>query len=157
MAERFIDNGNGTILDNKYKLMWAREDSYQMRGKWCNWKGANKYIAWLNEQKFAGYDDWRLPTSQECRNLYDHDSKNSDFNGDIVHLDFVFPEGGGFTYWCSEENGINAMAYNFYSDRGYLTRKTTKDEAFMCTRAVRTAGRAKAANRVSITGRTRRD
>lgn len=157
MAQRFVDNENGTISDSKYKLMWTKEDSYQMRGRWCNWKGANKFVAWLNEQKFGGFEDWRLPKNQECRNLYDHDSKNMDFNDDIVHLDFVFPEGCGFTYWCQEENGINAMAYNFYSDRGYLIRKTAKDESNMSARAVRSTGKAKVANRVSTSGRSRRE
>ncbi|MFQ5483529.1 MAG: DUF1566 domain-containing protein [Nitrospinaceae bacterium] len=157
MAERFTENGDNTVTDTKFKLMWTREDSYLMRGKWCNWMGANKFIAWLNEQKFAGHDDWRLPKSQECRNLYDHDSKNMDFNGDIVHIDYVFPEGCGFTYWCKEENGINAMAYNFYSDRGYQIRKTAKDDSFMSARAVRSVGVAKVANRVSGTGRSRRE
>ena len=53
--ERFKDNENGTISDTRYNLMWTKEDSYQMRNKWCAWKGAHNYIAWLNEQKFAGH------------------------------------------------------------------------------------------------------
>ncbi len=156
--ERFKDKEDGTILDSRYNLMWTKEDSYQMRNKWCSWKGANNYITWLNEQKYAGYEDWRLPKSQECRNLYDHESKNSDFNGDIVHIDFKFPEGCGSNYWCKEESGINAMAYNFYSDRAYQVRKKAKDDDNMCCRAVRTAGpTVKKSGRVSNTGRTRRE
>ena len=156
--ERFKDNEDGTISDTRYNLMWTKEDSYQMRKKWCAWKGANNFTAWLNEQKFAGHEDWRLPKSQECRNLYDHDSKNSDFNGDIVHLDFKFPEGCGSNYWCQEESGINAMAYNFYSDRAYQVRKKAKDDDNMCCRAVRTAGPAvKRSGRLSSTGRTRKE
>ena len=53
---------------------------------------------------------------------------NTDFDGDIVHLDYKFPEGCGSTYWCEEEQGINAMVYNFYSDRAYQVRKKAKDE-----------------------------
>jgi len=88
--DRFKDNENGTLTDTKYNLTWTKEDSYQMRNKWCSWKGATNYIIWLNEQKFAGFDDWRLPKSQECRNLYDHECKNTDFDGDIVHIDYKF-------------------------------------------------------------------
>jgi len=158
MSERFTDNQDGTLTDTKYNKMWTREDSYQMRGKWCTWKGANKFAAWLNENKFAGYEDWRVPTSQECRNLYDHECKNSDVNGDIVHIDYQFPEGCGSTYWCVEEQGINAMAYNFYSDRGYMVRKKTSDESQMSCRAVRSSGPAvKSMGRLSATGRTRRE
>lgn len=157
-SERFIDNGDDALLDTKYNLMWLRKDSYQIDGKWCTWKGAHKFVARLNEEKFAGFSDWRLPTSQDCRNLYDHDSKNTDFNGDIVHIDLKFPEGCGFNYWCGEENGMNAMAYNFYSDRGYLVRKKAADDSFMSCRAVRTAGAsAKKMGRLSLTGRSRRE
>lgn len=156
--ERFIDNGDGTLTDTKYNLTWLKQDSYQTQGKWSSWKGANKFVAKLNEEKFAGYDDWHLPTPQQARNLYDHESKNTDFNGDIVHIDLQFPEGCGFTYWCSEENGFNAMAYNFYSDRGYLVRKKTSDESFMSCRPMRTSGPAiKKMGRLSATGRTRRE
>lgn len=156
--ERFIDNGDGTLTDRKYNLTWLKLDSYQTKGKWCTWKGANKFVARLNEEKFAGYDDWRLPTPQQARNLYEHESKNTDFNGDIVHIDLLFPEGCGSTYWCSEENGFNAMAYNFYSDRGYLVRKKTSDEGFMSCRPVRTSGpEIKKMGRLSATGRTRRE
>lgn len=156
--ERFIDNGDGTLTDTKYNLMWLKQDSYQMRGRWCSWKGAQKFAAFLNEQKFAGYDDWRVPKSQECRNLYDHDSKNSDLNGDIVHIDYKFPEGCGSTYWCIEEKGIDGMAYNFYSDRGYPVRKKASEEYQMSCRAIRSSGPAvKTSGRLSATGRSRRE
>lgn len=156
--ERFLDNGDGTLTDTKFNLMWLRQDSYQMEGKWCTWKGAQKFVTRLNEQLFAGHSDWRVPTSSDCRNLYDHDSKNTDYNGDIVHIDLKFPEGCGFTYWCNEENGINAMAYNFYSDRAYLVRKKNSDESHMSCRPVRIAGPVvKRMGRLSATGRTRRE
>jgi hypothetical protein len=157
-GERFTDNDDGTLTDAKYNKMWIKEDSYQMRGRWCSWKGAHKFVEWLNEQKFAGYEDWRVPKNQECRNLYDHESKNTDFNGDIVHIDYAFPEGCGSTYWCAEESGINGMAYNFYSDRAYLIRKKSADEGNMSCRAVRTSGKEiKQMGRLSATGRSRRE
>ncbi len=28
-GERFVDNGDGTVTDTKYKLMWLKMDSYQ--------------------------------------------------------------------------------------------------------------------------------
>ena len=156
--ERFLDNDDGTLTDTKFSLMWLKQDSYQADGKWCTWKGAHKFVTQLNEQTFAGHADWRLPTSQEARNLYDHDSKNTDFLGDIVHIDLKFPEGCGFTYWCNEENGINAMAYNFYSDRAYLVRKKHSDEGNLSCRPVRTAGSTvNKMGRLSATGRTRRE
>jgi len=109
-------------------------------------------------EKFAGYDDCRRPKKTEARNLYEHESKNTDFNGDIVHIDLKFPEGCGFTYWCNEESGINAMVYNFYSDRAYLVRRKTKDESFMSCRPVRSSGpEVKKFGRISETGRSRKE
>ena len=94
----------------------------------------------------------------EARNLYEHESKNTDFNGDIVHIDLKFPEGCGFTYWCKEESGINCMVYNFYSDRAYLVGRKTKDESFMSCRPVRSSGPAvKKFGRISETGRSRKE
>ena len=113
----FSDNGDGTVTDRASGLMWQKVDA----GRTFVWEQALGYCQALD---LGGFDDWRLPKSQECRNLYDHDSKNYDFNDDIVHIDYAFPEGCGFTYWCVEESGINAMAYNFYSDRGYQIRKS---------------------------------
>ena len=156
--ERFIDNDDDTLTDSRYNVMWLKKDSYQVKGKWCSWKGANKFVEKLNEEKFAGYDDWRLPKKTEARNLYEHESKNTDFNGDIVHIDLKFPEGCGFTYWCAEESGINAMVYNFYSDRAYLVRRKTKDESYMSCRPVRSSGpEVKKFGRISETGRSRRE
>ena len=158
MSERFINNGDGTVTDTKFNKMWTKEDSFQMRSKWCTWKGAQKFANWLNEQKYGGHEDWRVPTKGEARNLYDHECKNSDFNGDIVHIDYTFPEGCGSTYWCIEEEGINGMAYNFYSDRAYVVRKKTSDESQMSCRAIRTSGKeVKRMGRLSSTGRSRRE
>ena len=156
--ERFKDNGNDTLTDSKYNLTWFKQDYYQIKGKWCSWKKANRFVEKMNEEKFAGFDDWRLPKPQEARNLYDHESKNSDFNGDIVHIDFMFPEGCGFNYWCCEEKGINATAYNYYSDRAYQVRRKNSEEGFMSCRPVRTSGPpVKKMGRLSATGRTRRE
>ncbi|NIQ01412.1 MAG: DUF1566 domain-containing protein, partial [Nitrospinaceae bacterium] len=38
-------------------------------GKWLNWDEANAYVKACNEQKYLGYEDWRLPTKSEVRAL----------------------------------------------------------------------------------------
>ena len=155
---RFSDNGDGTLTDTRYNLMWLKEDYYQIKGKWCSWKGANKFVEKLNEEKFAGFDDWRIPKNKEARNLYDHDCKNMDFDDDIVHIDYKFPEGCGSTYWCCEEKGHLAMAYNYYSDRGYHVRKKAKENGNMTCRPVRSSGpKVQVSDRTSQTGRSRRE
>ncbi len=67
--EIFKDNGNGTISDFDSDLLWAKKDSRQELGKWLNWDEANSYKDACNEQKYLGFDDWRLPTKSEIRGL----------------------------------------------------------------------------------------
>ena len=65
--EKYLD---GTILDKKNGLMWVSSDYWQMEHKWVNWYTAKEYVQRMNNKKFAGYDDWRLPSVKEASLLY---------------------------------------------------------------------------------------
>ena len=69
--KRFIDNGDGTVTDTETNLMWKQTDAYQDTSKWCNWFGAGAYVKDLNISKFAGFENWRLPTLEEAEELCD--------------------------------------------------------------------------------------
>ena len=71
MAERFIDNGNGTITDNELKLIWRKTDSFQDTKKWMNWFKGQDYIEISNLERLAGYDSWRYPKQDEAWSLFD--------------------------------------------------------------------------------------
>jgi DNA-directed RNA polymerase subunit RPC12/RpoP len=62
---RFVDNRNGTITDNETKLMWQKSGSREMMA----WGKTPDYIDRLNNRKYAGYSDWRLPTLEELLTL----------------------------------------------------------------------------------------
>ncbi len=66
---RFVDNGDGTVADNEEDICWAKKDSRQELGRWLNWDEAVAYQQACNEQKYCGFDDWRLPTKSELRSL----------------------------------------------------------------------------------------
>ena len=42
--DRFMDNGNGTVTDNKMKVMWKKTDSFQDTKKWLNWFKGQDYV-----------------------------------------------------------------------------------------------------------------
>jgi hypothetical protein len=75
-----VDNGNGTITDRATGLMWEKSGSQNRRtmtrAKW--------YIKKLNEDKLAGYSDWRLPTIDELASLLKKDKTHG------MHIDSLF-------------------------------------------------------------------
>lgn len=68
----YTDNGNGTITDNITGLMWQKEDGGEM-----TFENASAYCLTLN---LGGYDDWRLPTSQELFSINSYDRVNPALN-----------------------------------------------------------------------------
>ncbi len=138
--KRFVDNGNQTITDTKSRLMWAKMDSYLHTGHWISWNEANKYVADLNEKGFAGYYDWKMPTVNELKNLYEADKFNSAQVGKEmnIHIDPIFAKNGGGSSWALEKNGaFNAQGVIFNHGRSFSApRKSRTRKAVRAVRVV---------------------
>jgi hypothetical protein len=61
----FVDNGDGTVTDRVTDLIWQKDGS----PKPLTLKRATYYIGSLNDKRFMGYSDWRLPTIEELASL----------------------------------------------------------------------------------------
>ena len=61
----FVDNGDGTVTDRATGLMWEQKGSKKEKSHYY----AKKHVKSLNKKKFAGYDDWRIPTVEELYSL----------------------------------------------------------------------------------------
>ena len=101
----FVDNGDGTVISKTHKLMWCKTDSMQDLKKWVNYQDAVDYVRLMNENKFAGYDDWRLPKRDEMSTLFDESFKNKDQFGKIIHISDQFASGGGFSMIAQQVSG----------------------------------------------------
>ena len=99
----FVDNGDGTISDTRANLMWKKDDSFKEFGYGINWFEAQDYCETLNEKKFAGYEDWRLPSGEEAKSAFSFTQSNTDKDGAETHISDLFEPGGGHNTWTYEE------------------------------------------------------
>lgn len=60
------------VSDTRTSLMWQRDGSSSK----VNWDKAIRYIERLNQDRFAGYSDWRLPTIEELASLLERQNNN---------------------------------------------------------------------------------
>lgn len=130
--KRFADMGDGTILDKKNGLMWMKQDYWQKEGKWINWHTAVEYAQRMNNKKFAGHSDWRLPTPDEAGTLYERRKRNVDKDGDKIYLDRMFPAGAGWSTWTSDEKKAKAVVVSLKDEGGsYIQDKISGTDAFL--------------------------
>ncbi|TDJ57532.1 MAG: DUF1566 domain-containing protein [Nitrospina sp.] len=134
--KRFQDLGDGTVMDMKTRLMWMKQDTWQMQKRWVNWYTASEFVQKMNNKKFAGYTDWRLPSPEEASQLYDRRKRNTDKDGDKIFIDRIFPSGAGWSTWTSAEKGGKAIVVSFKDEGGQTYQDKIKGpDAF--TRLVR--------------------
>lgn len=62
--KRFVDNGDGTVTDNKMGLICSKKVVYRQTPK-----GAKNYIKKMNKK--SSQKDWRLPTIHEISSILD--------------------------------------------------------------------------------------
>lgn len=121
MEERFVDNGDGTVTDQKSRLMWMQNDSYNVFKRFLVYSGAKKFLAKMNEEAFAGFTDWRIPSREEAQSLYYKEKEKSiqDKYEMSLYIDPVFTPGCGYDTWTSNTRGkITAYVYSFASGTG---------------------------------------
>lgn len=132
--------GDGIVIDLQESLMWKQQDSYQELKKWMNWEMAQDFIKEINGRRFAGYDDWRLPTREELKSLYE-ESKSIPWKYywtvNEVHIDPVF----GYTsccFWSSEiRDETYAWTFNYIRGKSFPSPRGGPGLSLSAIRAVR--------------------
>ena len=111
---RFIEGDSETIIDGAKHLVWLKKDTWQMAGKWMAQRQVIEFAGNLNRQRFAGFSDWRLPTTVEAKSLFDKKQKNSDNMGQTIYLSDLFEPGCGFLCWTSDvRHNVQGVRLNF--------------------------------------------
>ena len=126
---RFTAYGNGTVLDTKTNLMWAAKDN----GANINWEDAKSYC---EKYRGGGYTDWRMPTQDELRRLYDTSKSRpvACYSKGNIHVATELIDLTCTTLWASE-TGISwgapyarvARTTDFYNGL-HQDRTSLKDE-----------------------------
>lgn len=106
-ANRFTDNGDGSITDVFTGFMWAKDanlittrdpsfDQDRTPGDGdINWTTALDYIVKLNTENYLGHNDWRMPNCLELQSLFNLKNDSLTLPGD--HPFTNLKEG----YWSS--------------------------------------------------------
>jgi hypothetical protein len=100
-----ILGGEHTVIDTESRLMWKRTDSMNDMEKWVNYQDSLDYTRNLSENKFAGFDNWRLPTRDEMDRLYDKSYSIKDKFEKDIHICDCFSPGGGFSMIAQQISG----------------------------------------------------
>lgn len=137
---RYQDNQDGTVTDLKQALMWKKQDSYQELKKWLNWEMAQDYIQEINEKRFGGYDDWKLPTRKELATLYEEDKIipwKYYWTVNEVHMDPIFGN-TSCCFWSSETFKKDlAWTFNFIRGKAFPSPKGGPGLSLSAIRLVR--------------------
>ena len=124
----FVDNGNGTILDNATSLTWTQDDSR----KGLDWEQALNYCESLD---FAGISRWRLPNVKELQSIVDFsrapDATNSAAIDPLFNVTSITNQAGQIDYpyyWSSTthanmQNGVRASYVSFGRALGYMNNQ----------------------------------
>ncbi|WP_207679858.1 DUF1566 domain-containing protein [Desulfonema magnum] len=103
----FIDNGYNTVTDRVTGLMWQKRGS----PKPIKLAQVKTYIEKLNDECFAGYSDWRVPSLEELGTLLTHNKESRNKGLFAYFIDPIFCQ-KKTSFWASD---VLFQYISFYS------------------------------------------
>ena len=113
---------DNVVMDHASGLMWQQSGSSEK----MTFEAAKKWITDFNQQSYAGYHDWRLPTLEEAMSLIQPKGRNRDLHVDpkfdanqrrIWTSDQVYGESWA---WVAGFGGGSCYDHYFDDDTHYL-------------------------------------
>ncbi len=96
--------GEYVVIDHATGLMWQQAgSSYSI-----SFADAQNYIRDLNDQRFAGYNDWRLPTLEEAMSLMEPATKTGN-----SYIDQLFAQEQLWIWTADNQNALGASSSNW--------------------------------------------
>lgn len=123
-AQRFVDNGNGTVTDTRTNLMWMRcAEGQKWTGAACigEAKEFSFEAAQAVRRDFAGFNDWRLPTLDELMSIVEPSRTIPTVDTNVFYGCETSP-----LFWTSTLDG-GVWHVSFYSGAGYSATNVARD------------------------------
>ena len=98
-----LESGAVVVVDSATGLVWQQSGSSRL-----TLEEARKYIQKLNEQKFTGYSDWRLPTLEEAMSLTDPKKNEAG-----LHIDRIFDKTQKWIWTADKKTASLAWTVSF--------------------------------------------
>jgi hypothetical protein len=87
-----------------------------------------EYVDGKNVAKFAGFSDWRLPTMDELRGIWDSQRNLKSKDGEPIGLPPVFKGMGSYYLWSGDERSLdNAWYFGLGQKEDYFNLKDLGD------------------------------
>jgi hypothetical protein len=99
--EENIIEDDKVVIDHATGLMWHQSGSF----KNISWKRAKKWVIKLNENGYAGFTDWRLPTLEETASLLEPSAENGN-----QFIDHIFDKTQSSVWTCDSNISSSSLS-----------------------------------------------
>jgi len=87
-------------------MMWMTKDFRKMENRHVeSWNEAMHWASKMNQQRYGGYSDWRVPSVEEYQTIYDAQKPRLSYKGKPVGNPEAFEDGSGIFYWSNQDWG----------------------------------------------------
>ena len=98
------EEGEKLIIDHTTDLTWQQLGSSDKK----KYDEAKEYIKQLNDNRFAGHDDWRLPTLEEAMSLMEPENNNAN-----LYINEIFDKRQSYIWTADKKSSSVAWGVSF--------------------------------------------